>query len=852
MYGSPSRSIVRYALGTTLLIFCLGPASAMCGEARRLMNLGGTWQIAEGAINEVPRDFPHTVPVPGLVDMAQPPFEDVGARGEGRTLRKDPRRQAYWYRRTFNIDGDVPAVALLKIHKARFGARVYLSGQSVGDYLPSFTPGYFDLQPHLQGNGQANELIICVASSALELPPTFQTGVDPEKIKYMAGIYDRVELILTDTPHVVNVQTVPDVAREAVRIVAEVANAGDAPVETGLKLTIRPAGSESDAATAETPAKIIAPGETVRFDTTVCIPDCRLWSPEDPFLYELVVDTGPDTYTTRFGMRSFTTDPDSGRVLLNGKPYFLRGSNVCIFRFYEDALRNGKPWDETWVRKLHRQFKQMHWNSLRYCIGFPPELWYEIADEEGLLIQDEFPIWYGGSRFPETVKPADLAAEFTDWLRDRWNHPSVVIWDAQNETIDDAVIAPAIGLVRGLDLSNRPWDNGWAAPQSPTDVTEYHPYRTGYARRSNRPFSLALFAKESGVPNNGPRQGMHPPYIINEYGWLWLNRDGTPTTLTQQIYENTLGADATADRRRHYYARTLAAMTEFWRAKRQCAGVLHFCGLAYSRPDGQTCDNFRDLDSLEYEPYFLQYVRDAFAPVGLMMDLWDDELPAGAEREIPVIVINDLYENQEISVRLRLTNGDKTIAETSRRCTIDPLGQHTERFPITVPNESGAYQLVAELHREGAEPVRSLRDFEVLTEQQRKQRLGISVGRPVTASSSVTVDNVTYPAEDAVDGDLSTRWSSEFADPQWIAVDLGREESISRVRLIWEGAYGKSYTIEVSPDGTTWQEVHAVEHGDGHTDEIKFAPTAARYVRMSGTQRGTRFGYSLWEFQVFP
>ena len=36
----------------------------------------------------------------------------------------------------------------------------------------------------------------------------------------------------------------------------------------------------------------------------------------------------------------------------------------------------------------------MHWNSVRYCIGFPPEMWYDIADEEGLLIQDEFPIWY--------------------------------------------------------------------------------------------------------------------------------------------------------------------------------------------------------------------------------------------------------------------------------------------------------------------------------------------------------------------------------------------------------------------------------------------------------------------------
>jgi hypothetical protein len=817
-----------------------------------LIDLSGAWQIAEGAMEEVPQEFKHTIPVPGLVDMVEPPFRDVGARGEGRTLQKDPLRQAYWYRREFTIDGRLPAVALLKIHKARFGARVYLGGQMVGEYLPSFTPGYFDLRPHLKGDGQANDLMIRVASSALELPPNLQTGVDPEKIKYVAGIYDRVELILTGSPHVVNVQTVPDVAGRTVRIVAEVVNAGDTPVDTRLKLRIRPAGSDGDAATADTPAQIIAPGETAEFDATISIPDCRLWSPEDPFLYELEVDTGTDTYTTRFGMRSFSTDPESGRVLLNGKPYYLRGSNVCIFRFYEDALRSGKPWDEAWVRKLHRQFKQMHWNSLRYCIGFPPEIWYEIADEEGLLIQDEFPIWYGGASFPKTVRPADLAGEFTAWMRERWNHPCVVIWDAQNETVDDSVIAPAMGLVRGLDLSNRPWDNGWAAPQSPTDVTEYHPYRTGYARRSNRSFRLSLFAKETGVPNNGPRQGMHPPYIINEYGWLWLNRDGTPTTLTRQIYENTLGADASADQRRRYYARTLAAMTEFWRAKRKCAGVLHFCGLAYSRPDGQTCDNFLDLNELEYEPYFFEYVRDAFAPVGLMIDHWEDELSPGAEREIPVVVINDRYETQAITLQLRITKDGQTMTEQSRRCTVDPLGQTTTRFQVTVPAESGAYQLVAELVRDGAEPVRSLRDFEVLTEQQRKQRRGLAVGRPVTASSSVTVDNVTYPAEHAVDGDLATRWSSEFSDPQWIAVDLGREETISRVRLIWEAAYGKTYTIDVSQDGKTWKEVHKVEQGDGHTDEIKFAPTPARFVRLSGAERGTRFGYSLWEFQVFP
>ncbi|HEX41339.1 MAG TPA: hypothetical protein ENN81_04675, partial [Phycisphaerales bacterium] len=69
--------------------------------------------------------------------------------------------------------------------------------------------------------------------------------------------------------------------------------------------------------------------------------------------------------------------------------------------------------------------------------------------------------------------------------------------------------------------------------------------------------------------------------------------------------------------------RYLAALTEFWRAHRRCAGVLHFCGLGYSRPGfeerplgGATSDHFIDLEKLEFEPMFEQYVRDAFAPVG--------------------------------------------------------------------------------------------------------------------------------------------------------------------------------------------------------------------------------------------
>lgn len=71
------------------------------------------------------------------------------------------------------------------------------------------------------------------------------------------------------------------------------------------------------------------------------------------------------------------------------------------------------------------------------------------------------------------------------------------------------------------------------------------------------------------------------------------------------------------------------------------AGVLLFCALTSSHPRVFTTDNFVDLDSLDYDPNFLRYVGDAFAPVALMIDLWDRELAGRTLHEIPIVAIND-------------------------------------------------------------------------------------------------------------------------------------------------------------------------------------------------------------------
>ena len=94
----------------------------------------------------------------------------------------------------------------------------------------------------------------------------------------------------------------------------------------------------------------------------------------------------------------------------------MRGSNVCIHRFFEDAARADLPWRPDWVRRLHQTFRRMHWNSLRYCIGFPPDFWYDIADEEGFLIEDEFPIWLGDGA-PEKPVAATIVPQYTEWIR---------------------------------------------------------------------------------------------------------------------------------------------------------------------------------------------------------------------------------------------------------------------------------------------------------------------------------------------------------------------------------------------------------------------------------------------------
>lgn len=705
---------VNYKFIIVILIITIiyHPLDAQKNSKRNTISLNGIWEVAEGEKDKIPKNFNHTVPVPGLVSLATPEFVNAGPKVKDRNsmAQSDSLNAVFWYRRTFTIPGKVPAVATLKIAKAMFGTKVYINGKDLGEHLPCFTPGYFNVKEALKEG--VNEIIVRVGSSRDAVPLSIPNGFDFEKDRYIPGIYDNVQLILSETPHILTVQTAPDIINKSLRVQLNVRNDGGNK-SANLTFIIKEAISQKTVEILKKEVRLSAAKDTI-VDVRIPVKNCHFWSPEDPFLYNLEVSTESDEYSTRFGMREFHFDALTHKPVLNGKPYFMRGSNITLYRFFEDSTSKSLPWNETWVRNLLKSFKKFHWNSLRYCIGLPPEEWYRIADEEGFLIQDEFPIWYGGigwNKWPKELKSDELVNEYTEWMQENWNHPSVVIWDASNETVSNNgqtdETGKAVWRVRNLDISNRPWDNSYGGHRAPGDVYEAHPYHF-----QNPDFKLENIAKADSVPfGNQLKNNESFPVIINEYGWLWLNRDGSTTTLTKDLYKNLLGKESTVQQRRHLYALYTAAETEFWRCHRQAAGVLHFTALGYSRSDGQTSDHFVNVAQLKYEDEFLKYVPDAFAPAGLMLDEWGTEIECSKPHNFKILTINDLEKDWQGSVRLQILNAGKVITEKAVPLIIPRYGQKKVSIFCNTPKRAGQYTVVASLEKRDEHSVKSVREI---------------------------------------------------------------------------------------------------------------------------------------------
>jgi acyl-homoserine lactone acylase PvdQ len=120
-------------------------------------------------------------------------------------------------------------------------------------------------------------------------------------------------------------------------------------------------------------------------------------------------------------------------------------------------------------------------------------------------------------------------------------------------------------------------------------------------------------------------------------------------------------------------------------------------------------------------------------------------------------------------------------------------------------------------------------------------------GRTVSASSAQSGN----PAANAVDGNPGSRWASSWDDNQWLRIDLGSARPVARVSVRWEAAYASAYRIETSADGTTWTTAASVTSGHGGSENVAFPATSARYVRLYCLTRGTSYGFSTYDVEVY-
>ncbi|MFE0100329.1 beta-N-acetylglucosaminidase domain-containing protein [Streptomyces sp. NPDC059009] len=212
---------------------------------------------------------------------------------------------------------------------------------------------------------------------------------------------------------------------------------------------------------------------------------------------------------------------------------------------------------------------------------------------------------------------------------------------------------------------------------------------------------------------------------------------------------------------------------------------------------------------------------------------------------------------QRVTARL-LSRRPSTVTGTLRarppkgiRVTTPGLSTLARGTEIEVPLEvqvpagtpSGTYDIPVTFEN-GETRTLSVRAFPRTTGPDLAQ----ATGAKASSSADETPD---FPAADAIDGDVKTRWSSPPEDGAWWQLKLPEKARVGQVILRWQDAYATSYRIQTSADGRTWRTAATVRDSKGGRESVRMDAPGTRYVRVQGVKRATRYGYSLWSVEVF-
>lgn len=628
---------------------------------RYVINLNGSWQIEPGERNNPPSRFTHSIEVPSLVDCSVPHYAWENFN-------------YHWYRKEIFVPREAYGkAAFLKIEQSMFGTAVWLNGNYVGESISCYTSQEYRIEKFFRYNS-INVVEVRVGNRST-LPPESAVGNDQERISFIPGIWGDVELRFVNKIRVKIVQAIPNISSAELRANLWIENLSFNSEHIIAHVTV--VENKTGFVSARRTFDMNISGNDTRLTTVhLFLNKMKIWSPNSPNLYRIVItlqDTNGEVYDqaqTSFGMREFRIDGSD--FYLNGQKILLRGSNIAFHRFLSDPDRGRLPWQLDWVKRLLVEIPREHnFNFFRAHLGHMYNRWYDIADEGGILIQDEWQFWRAsGSR-------EQIISEFSQWLMDNWNHPSIVIWDPLNESTDEIVQNEIIPAMKRLDPT-RPWES--------FDFFEDHTYI----------YSLGpvLINRSFGYSRSLDKiQHSDYPSQINEYLWWWLDKDYNPSGLMKDIIPRWLGEDCTRDEIITHQSFLASELTELFR-RLDVKCIQPFVYLSANQ--GPTSHWFEgEIAKLKPKPIMMA-LKNAFEPVGVSIELWDRHFYVGEQRRVVVHIFNDYNHDVQSKLEFGLKRMDgELLSSKSIHVDLAALSHVTKELVLNFPENPGDYYVYA-------------------------------------------------------------------------------------------------------------------------------------------------------------
>lgn len=356
----------------------------------------------------------------------------------------DPRYLFYngkvWYRKTFPWQSTAGNRVLLHFDAAFYATTIYLNNQKVGTHEGGYTPFQVDITRFLQPG--ENVLTVSVDND------TWQSGTIPGAkdnnqvndpfmgwINY-GGLIRPVYLTVEAPVYIENlkVEATPDLAKGTalLRVKARIRNTTGQAVSPRLAVSLNRQG-QLVAAQWKGSSGSVPANQTgiLELETTLKAADVRLWSPDSPSLYALQASVGPDTVSTRFGIRK--VEVRNAQLLLNGQPIKMAGGNRVV-----DYPGLGSLEPDWLVEKDMKLMKEAGMELHRLTHYTPSETVYDWADQHGMLIITEAGNW---QLTPRQMDNDTIRAKFRQQFREMaerdWNHPSVIAYSVGNEYLSE-------------------------------------------------------------------------------------------------------------------------------------------------------------------------------------------------------------------------------------------------------------------------------------------------------------------------------------------------------------------------------------------------------------------------------